>query len=163
MSPDFTLRHHAQRGYGLYTKKSWKKGEKILMYEGRVIPSCMAGVHHSMTLTEHFSFEWNKGSSFDYPNHSCKPNCYIDLSSGTPVLMAFRDISSDEELCYNYNTVEVDLSKDWLTFPFHCGNDNCIGWIKGFLYLTPKLELEILEMCSLYIKQIREEYEKSRD
>lgn len=160
---DFTLRRHSQRGYGLYTKKSWKKGEQVLRYQGSVVPTYMASVQHSMTLNAHFSYEWNQGSAYDYVNHSCDPNCFVDLADGIPTLVALRDISSDEELFYNYNTVEVDLAKDWNSFPCHCGSNKCNGWVKGFLFLTPALEQQILPMCSPYIKEIQAEYEKNRD
>lgn len=160
---NFTLRHHKDRGYGVYTKKAWKKGEQILRYEGSVTPTYMAGVHHSMTLTAHFSFEWKKGNCFDYVNHSCEPNCCVDLSDGTPTLKAIKDISSDEEVCYNYNTVELDLTRDWVSFACNCGHRKCLGWVKGFLYLTPAQEKLILDMCSPFIKEMQAEYEKSRD
>ena len=120
------MKNLSSRNNGIYTKNSRKKGDKIIRYEGNIVPNYIASVHHSMTLSEHFSFEWKKGNIYDHVNHSCKPNCYIDMSDGVPILLALRDISSDEELCYNYNSVEVDLTKDWVAFPCHCKQSNCV-------------------------------------
>jgi uncharacterized protein len=160
---NFTLRKNAQRGYGVYSKKGWKKAEQILCYEGRITPTFLAGVLNSMTLNAHFSFEWRKGSSYGFVNHSCQPNCVMDLTSGVPVLTAARDIAADEEVCYNYNTVEVDLNKDLVSFQCHCGQKECIGCVRGFLYLTPAQETLILNICSPYIKKVQAEYAKNRD
>ena len=152
---NFTLRRHNQRGYGVYTKKPWKKGEKVLVCEGEILPTYMANVRHSITLNAHFSYEWKSNAAYDYVNHSCNPNCYIDLSNGMPALIALRDIPSEEEICYNYNTAALDLCKNWISFPCHCGNENCIGLIKGFMYLTPIQEKEVLSMCIPFIKEVR--------
>ncbi len=163
MTEKFTLRPHNQRGYGVYTKTAWKKGDKIYSFGGNITPTYIASAKNSMTLNESFCFEWAEKGIQCYFNHSCNPNCYIDMDSGIPIVTAIRDISSDEELTYNYNTVELDLARDFLSFPCHCEQKNCIGWIKGFMYLFPKQEEEILSICSPFIKQKRKDYEKDRD
>ena len=38
------------------------------------------------------------------PNHSCQPNCYIDIKGGVIWIRASRTIRKGEELTYDYNT-----------------------------------------------------------
>lgn len=160
---NLVLRANAQRGYGVYTTVERKKGERLYSYGGEVMPVYLSNsVTRRMTINKHFCLQWEPGGCQCYINHSCDPNCYIEWENGMPHLTARRDIPVDEEICYNYNTVELELV-DWTAFPCHCHNGNCIGWIRGFQYLTPNQELGLLEMLSPYLKSVREEYVKNRE
>jgi SET domain-containing protein len=44
------------------------------------------------------------GNDARFINHSCQPNCYIDIRDGIIWIRAARAIRSGEELTYNYNT-----------------------------------------------------------
>lgn len=44
------------------------------------------------------------GNIARYINHSCKPNCYVEIKDGTIWIRAARTIRKGEELSYNYNT-----------------------------------------------------------
>ena len=39
-----------------------------------------------------------------YANHSCQPNCYIDIKDGVIWIRAARTIRRGEEITYHYNT-----------------------------------------------------------
>lgn len=44
------------------------------------------------------------GNDARFINHSCKPNCYIDIKKGIIWIRAARNIRKGEELTYDYNT-----------------------------------------------------------
>lgn len=44
------------------------------------------------------------GNVARFINHSCKPNCYVEIKDGTIWIRAARTIRRGEELSYNYNT-----------------------------------------------------------
>jgi len=44
------------------------------------------------------------GNLARYINHSCRPNCYIEISRGVIWIRASRTIRKGEELTYHYNT-----------------------------------------------------------
>ncbi len=158
-----TLRRVPQREYGVYCLLPFSQGDTILTFDGEVLPAEISNPMKAIQINEHFGWEYNKGSYEDYLNHSCNPNCWIKFVDGVPTLIARRDIKNDEELCYNYNTVAYDLEKGWRSFPCHCHESNCIGWIRGFLYLTPAQEKEIENMLSPYMLEMMREHEKNRD
>ena len=44
------------------------------------------------------------GNIARYINHSCKPNCYVEIRDGVIWIRASRTIRKGQELTYNYNT-----------------------------------------------------------
>ena len=44
------------------------------------------------------------GNVARFINHSCHPNCYIDIKKGVIWIRAARNIRKGEELTYDYNT-----------------------------------------------------------
>jgi SET domain-containing protein len=44
------------------------------------------------------------GNAARFINHSCHPNCYIDIKDGVIWIRAARTIRKGEELTYDYNT-----------------------------------------------------------
>ena len=44
------------------------------------------------------------GNVARFINHSCRPNCYIDIKGGIIWIRAARTIRRGEELTYDYNT-----------------------------------------------------------
>ncbi len=44
------------------------------------------------------------GNIARFINHSCHPNCYIDIKKGVIWIRAARNIRKGEELTYDYNT-----------------------------------------------------------
>ena len=51
----------------------------------------------NMILTGMWSYNIAK-----YINHSCEPNCEVDIIRGRIWIIALRDIQKNEELFYNY-------------------------------------------------------------
>lgn len=61
-----------------------------------------------------------------YINHSCDPNIYFDFE--TNQLVALRDISTGEELCFFYPSTEWDMQEP---FACACQTPRCTGQITG--------------------------------
>ena len=80
-------------------------------------------------------------------NHSCEPNGYIDVKNAA--FRALRDINEGEELTFNYNTTEYDISKP---FECWCGKENCYKEVKGFKYLTIEQKDQIYDRIPDYFK-----------
>ena len=65
---------------------------------------------------------WNTAK---YINHSCEPNCEVDIIEEKIWIIALRNIKKGEELSYNY---EYDLDV-CLDHPCKCGSKKCAGYI----------------------------------
>lgn len=65
---------------------------------------------------------WNKAR---YINHSCRPNCDIEIQKGRVFIQARRNIKPGEELSYDYG---FDFA-DWREHPCRCGATECVGYI----------------------------------
>ena len=67
----------------------------------------------------------------DCVNHSCEPNCFFDTTNKQ--LIALRPITAGDEFTFFYPSAEWDMDQ---AFQCRCGQDNCIGLIKGAKYLN---------------------------
>jgi hypothetical protein len=68
---------------------------------------------------------------WQYLNHSCEPNGYVNSSELT--FRALRNIGPGEEITFNYLTTESEMA---MPFDCTCGSPNCFGFIKGRNFLT---------------------------
>jgi uncharacterized protein len=93
-------------GLGLFAKVPIKKGDCIIEYVGEVITAAEANRRGGRYL-----FETSKNRHIDgttrkniarYANHSCRPNCEVDIKGGRVFILAKRSIEPQEELCYDY-------------------------------------------------------------
>jgi uncharacterized protein len=57
-------------------------------------------------------------------NHSCDPNCEADELRGRVLIRATRNIAAGEEIAYDYNLYDGDLSDP---APCCCGTKKCRG------------------------------------
>ena len=69
----------------------------------------------------------------DCVNHSCEPNCFFDTTHRQ--LVALRAIAEGDEFTFFYPSAEWDMDQ---AFQCRCGEENCIGLIKGAKYLDEK-------------------------
>jgi hypothetical protein len=68
---------------------------------------------------------------WQYLNHSCEPNGYINVEELT--VRALKDIAPEEEITFNYLTTESEMA---VPFNCICGSANCFGFIQGRNFLT---------------------------
>jgi SET domain-containing protein len=119
-------------GRGLFTAQAIKRGTRIIQYTGEKIPKAESDTR----LAEGNAYIFHLNDRYDidgkarrhkarYINHSCVPNCTVQLTTRTIWIVALRDITPGEELTYNYG-YELD---DAPTHPCTCGAATCCGFI----------------------------------
>lgn len=90
----------------------------------------------------------------DYFNHSCDPNCYLDVE--TLSFRALRRLEPGEQLTFNYLTSEWDMES-----PFHCWCQapSCTGTIRGFSHLSRHYQRALEPQLTPYLRGKMEEVE----
>jgi hypothetical protein len=110
---DFEFRVGRSRtGLGLYALSPIAKGACVIEYIGRDVTEKEVEASRSKYL-----FEVTKTRTIDgaprwniarYINHSCRPNCEVDIWRGHVYVLAKRKIQPGEELNYNYGKDYLD-------------------------------------------------------
>jgi SET domain-containing protein len=94
-------------GLGLFTYSPIPKGACIIEYTGKRLSKKEEEDSNSLYL-----FDAGGGVTIDgsprsnrarYVNHSCRPNCEIDIYKRRVYVMAKRNIKPGEELSYDYD------------------------------------------------------------
>ncbi|HEY0980422.1 MAG TPA: SET domain-containing protein [Candidatus Paceibacterota bacterium] len=93
-------------GLGLFTEVPIKKEEFIIEYWGPILNDEEVELRGGKYL-----FEVKKNNTIDgthrantarYLNHSCRPNCEVEIKKGRVLIYSKRAIKPSEELCYDY-------------------------------------------------------------
>jgi uncharacterized protein len=112
-------------GLGLFTKVPMKKGDCIIEYVGEMLTADEANNRGGKYLFEISSRRTIDGTSRKniarYVNHSCRPNCEVDIIKGQVFIYAKRSIKEGEELCYDYGK---EYWKEYIK-PKGCRCDKC--------------------------------------
>ena len=128
-------------GTGVFAKRMIPRGTRIIEYTGarRTIESLATDVangkdpgvylihlHYGMVIDGSID-----GNDARFINHSCDPNCEIYVFDDRLYAYAMRDITSDEELTFDYGlrpppgiSVKKGRAKDYAC---RCGSPNCRG------------------------------------
>src|SRR5215467_9297810 len=119
-------------GQGLFAAQDIPKGTRIIQYIGEKITSrerarrLAAGNAYIFHLTYHYALDGQSlANTARYINHSCDPNCTVEITQDTIWIVALRDIAAGEELSYNYGYDATQYQEN----PCHCGAPNCCGYI----------------------------------
>lgn len=123
---------------GVFAKKDIKKHSVVFHLNGTVSTrptkyTIQVGSHRHLTFpairkpSDDFDYCWQ------YLNHSCEPNGYINTAELT--FRALQDIAAGEEITFNYLTTESEMA---VPFTCVCGSANCFGFIRGRNFLTPE-------------------------
>lgn len=102
-------------GWGVYATATIPKNTRITYYAGEKISNQESlkrerryirdGHIWCFKLTTRTVIDAGVGGNdARFINHSCRPNCYIDIKKGVIWIRAARTIEPREELTYNYNT-----------------------------------------------------------
>jgi uncharacterized protein len=102
-------------GWGVYATRTITKNTRIIDYAGEKISNQESlkrerryirnGHIWCFKLTNRTVIDAGVGGNVArYINHSCRPNCYIDIKMGIIWIRAARLIKRGEELTYDYNT-----------------------------------------------------------
>jgi len=118
MAPGFPLiqrRRSALHGWGVFALEPINKNTRITHYAGekishqeslkREVKYLMRGRIWCFQLNRRWVIDAAVGGNVArFINHSCAPNCYVDIRDGIIWIRAARNIRRGEELTYHYNT-----------------------------------------------------------
>jgi uncharacterized protein len=102
-------------GWGVFATETIPKNKRIIHYAGEKVSNQVSlkrearyikrGHIWCFKLTNRTVVDAGVGGNdARYINHSCRPNCYIDIKDGVIWIRAARTIAKGEELSYDYNT-----------------------------------------------------------
>ncbi len=132
-------------GTGIFATEKISKGTKIIEYIGEKISKKEGDKRSELRIKKYldskttgsvYIFELNKKYDIDgsptynsarYINHSCSPNCEVDIKNGRIWISSIKKIKKDQELSYDYG---YDFDEDdYKDHKCKCGSKNCIGYI----------------------------------
>ena len=112
-------------GLGLFTKEPIARDEFIIEYTGQILTSAHANKRGGKYLFETSKNRTIDGSGRDnlarYINHSCRPNCEVDILRGRIMIFSKRAIKEGEELTYDYEKEYFDEHIK----PYGCKCEHC--------------------------------------
>ena len=102
-------------GWGVYATDVIPKNTRVIDYAGEKISNqeSLKREHRYIKNNHIWCFKLTNRTVIDagvggniarFVNHSCRPNCYIEIKNGVIWIRAARTIRKGEELCYDYNT-----------------------------------------------------------
>lgn len=141
LSPKIQARPKANgTGNGVFAKQTLKKGELLAVFGG-VIYEWDTFIHlpereRSLCIQveeELFMVPRPIGNG-DYVNHCCNPNAGL---SGQIALVAMRDITAGEEICFDYAMSDTAAYDE---FECKCGAPNCRHSVTGSDWQLPEIQ-----------------------
>ena len=132
-------------GNGVFATRNITKGNKIIQYIGEKIPKKEGDKRSAYRIKNYlkssktgsvYIFELNSKYDIDgfvrknkarYINHSCDPNCEVDIIKDEIWISSIKQIKKGEELSYDYG-YSFDKA-DYKDHECKCGSKYCIGYI----------------------------------
>ena len=94
-------------GLGLFTKDEIERGGFVIEYKGPILSEKEAnekgGKYLFETSKNRFIDGKSRSNTARYINHSCRPNCEIEILRGRIYVFTKRKIKPEEELFYDYD------------------------------------------------------------
>ena len=150
-------------GTGIFACNKISKGSKIIEYIGEKITKSEGDKRSAQRIKKYlksektgsvYIFELNNRFDLDgafsynkarFINHSCDPNCEVDIIKGHIWISSIKKIKKNEELTYDYG-YPFDVN-DYMDHLCKCGSNKCIeyiiakkDWIKYKKYLMKKIK-----------------------
>ena len=132
-------------GSGVFATKNIKKNTRIIEYIGDVVTKAEGDKRSARRIKNYLNseetgsvyiFELNKKFDIDgspeynkarYVNHSCDPNCEVDILNNKIWISSRQNIKPCTELTYDYGyTFDANDFRDHIC---KCGSKDCIGFI----------------------------------
>lgn len=103
----------SRTGLGMFTEEALPKGACIIEYVGRPATAAEMKANKGKYLfwtSERTMIDGNiRENKARFINHSCRPNCEIDIRNKRIYVFAKRNIKAGEELNYDYDTEYFDM------------------------------------------------------
>ena len=132
-------------GTGVFATQKIPKNTDIIQYVGEKISKKEGDRRSSLRIKKFLNskitgsvyiFELNKKFDIDgsplynkarYINHSCEPNCEVNIKNNQIWISSIKKINTGDELSYDYGyEFDKDDYKDHIC---KCGEKKCIGYI----------------------------------
>ena len=132
-------------GNGVFATQEIPRGTKIIEYVGDIVTKAEGDRRSGRRIKKFLNsnktgsvyiFELNKTHDIDgfvtrnkarFINHSCDPNCEVDIKKGRIWISSIKDIKRGDELSYDYG-FEFD-EQDFMDHKCNCGSKKCIGFV----------------------------------
>jgi len=123
-------------GTGLFASQFIKKNSRIIQYTGEKVKKRIGYKRAEKHLPKIYIFELNHHYLIDgkcrknyarFINHSCNPNCDIEIENNEIWIISKKSIAKNKELSYNYG-YDYDI-EDFEDHVCTCGSKNCVGYI----------------------------------
>ncbi len=132
-------------GSGVFSTVAIPKDTKIIEYIGDKISKKEGDRRSAIRLKKYLNskttgsvyiFELNNRYDIDgspkynkarYINHSCNPNCEVEIKNGKIWIVSIKNIKKGVELSYDYG-YEFD-EEDYADHVCKCGAKKCIGYV----------------------------------
>lgn len=99
-------------GLGLFAGEPVKRGTWIIEYVGKVVRGKEVDAQAGKYLFETSRYRMINGNARSntarYINHSCKPNCEVEVIGGRVFIKAIKRIETGDEFTYDYGKEYVD-------------------------------------------------------
>jgi hypothetical protein len=128
MQDDVEIRTTHDRGRGLFAKRVFHVGERIVSFTGTVYTT--EELPDEMLAMQVGPNEWLASpgeNADDCSNHSCDPNA--GFLNGELALFAIRPIAADEEITWDYST---SIGWHGWFLECQCGSSNCRGIVRSW-------------------------------
>lgn len=128
-------------GNGLFTNITIPANSPILELTGNISTwdKIVDKEHPAIIQISDNTYLGPSGDIDDYINHSCNPNCKIQIVGHRSILYSIYVITANTELTFDYSTTSTDSIDDW-KMNCLCGDFNCRKLISGFQYLDNKIQ-----------------------
>ena len=121
---------------GLFANKDIMKGTKIINYIGKIITKKQTDENpkfdngkaiYLYNLNDKYDLDGDfKYNTARLINHSCNPNCEVQIINNKIWILSIKNIKKGEELSYDYG---YSYDSDYKDYKCNCGSLNCLGYI----------------------------------
>ena len=144
-------------GSGLFAAQHVKKKSQVIEYIGEKVSKRegdkradkqinKAKKNHNNGMVYVFELNQRYDIDGDVPynharliNHSCDPNCEVEIVNNRLWISAIKNIKKGTELSYNYG---YSYDTDYVDHECKCGSKKCVGYILDDTH-WPKLKKEL--------------------
>jgi SET domain-containing protein len=113
--PTIERKRSKLHGFGVFAGETINKNKRIIDYAGELISNKQSEQREDRYLAKgciwvfRVNRNWSRDAAVDgnvarFINHSCTPNCYIQVVGKTIWVRAAKRIRKGQELTYDYNT-----------------------------------------------------------
>ncbi len=134
-------------GWALMAREPVAKDTPILHIEGEQVTTPS---RYTVQIEDNVHLGGHVMHLDDFTDHSCDPNCRLDVQGNQVHLVSVRRIDAGEKLTFNYLTTEWDMAEP---FECKCGSANCFQHIAGFKHLPATQRQRLLPLLTPFLKQ----------